>query len=266
MTLQHILILAVVQGLTEFLPVSSSGHLALIGPLTGLPDQGLDMDIAVHAGTLLAVMVYFYRDVWSMARGVWLSALRRRDPDVRLVMNVFIASLPLVLVGYFMRDIVAHLLRNPEIIAWATIGFGLLLWLADAVGMTIRKVEHINPGMALILGCAQVLALIPGASRSGVTMTAGRLLGMERASAARFSMLMSIPALLGAGTLLAADVLSREDWALGMDALIGGGLAFVAALLAIAVMMAWLRRASFRIFVIYRLLLGGGLLFWLYYV
>ena len=256
--------LAIVQGLTEFLPISSSGHLVLTSNVLGWPDQGLLIDVAVHVGTLFAVMVYFWRDLWAMALGLFRLVTGRSGPGARLAVHIALATVPAAAAGYFGRDYIAVYFRDIEIIAWATIGFGLLLWLADHLGMTVRRVEHLHGGHVLFIGLAQVLALVPGTSRSGVTMTAGRLLGMERQAAARFSMLLSIPTILGAGVLGGAELASGTDVTLGQDVLLSAGLAFVTGLMAIAGMMSWLRRAGFTPFVLYRLALGAGLLFWIY--
>ena len=264
MALYHILVLAIVQGLTEFLPISSSGHLVLTSNVLGWPDQGLLIDIAVHVGTLFAVMVYFWRDLWAMALGLFRLVTGRSGPGARLAAHIALATLPVVAAGYFGRDYIAVYFRDIEIIAWAMIGFGLLLWLADHLGMTVRRIEHLHGGHVLFIGLAQVLALVPGTSRSGITMTAGRLLGMERQEAARFSMLLSIPTILGAGVLGGVELAGGADVTLGQDALLPAGLAFATGLIAIAVMMSWLRRARFTPFVLYRLTLGAGLLYWIY--
>ena len=268
----QIVVLALVQGITEFLPISSSGHLVLTPVLFGWPDQGLTMDIAVHVGTLFAVMLYFRRDMFAMARGVVALGRGMWTAEAKLLCLVAVGTVPVVAVG----AAVAHYgltdgLRNAEAIGWSTLGFGILLWLSDRLGMTLRRVEHMGiPGAALI-GCAQVLALIPGASRSGVTMTAARFLGYERAEAARFSMLLSIPVILAAGTLLGLDVAAAAPptpdmpaRGITVDIVLAAGLAFAAALLAIAVMMSWIRRAALTPFVIYRMVLGLGLLGWVY--
>jgi undecaprenyl-diphosphatase len=262
--LLHLAILAVIQGLTEFLPVSSSGHLALVPHVLGWPDQGMVIDIAVHVGTLGAVMVYSWRDIGRMLAGLMRAFQGRHDPGLRLVTLLIVGSLPVVVAGYFAAGYLGDTLRTIEVIAWSTIGFGVLLGIADRIGMTIRRIEHMNHGTALFIGCAQALALIPGASRSGVTMTAARMVGFERADAARFSLLLSIPAILGAGTLGGIKLYQAGDLSLGYDAAIAAGIAFIAALISITVMMAWLRRAGFMPFVIYRLILGGALLVWLY--
>jgi undecaprenyl-diphosphatase len=256
--------LAVVQGITEFLPISSSGHLILTSKVLGWPDQGLIFDIAVHVGTLFAVMVYFWRDLWLMTLGVLRMTTGNGGPGARLALYIVIGAIPVVIAGYFGKSYVETVLRNPEVIAWATLGFGILLWIADRVGMTLRKIEHMNWSSALFIGVMQVLALIPGTSRSGITMTAARLLGMERADAARFSMLLSIPTILGAGILAGFDLHASGDLAVGRDALIAAGIAFVTALVAIWALMLWLRNASFTPFVLYRIVLAAGLLYWIY--
>ena len=264
MPLLHLTILAVIQGLTEFLPVSSSGHLALVPHVLGWPDQGIVIDIAVHVGTLGAVMVYSWRDIGQMLVGLVRMFQGRREPGVRLVSLIVVGYLPVIVAGYLMSHYIGDAFRTIEVIAWSTIGFGVILGLADRVGMTIRRIEHMDHGTALFIGFAQVLALIPGASRSGVTMTAARIFGFERADAARFSLLLGIPAILGAGTLGGLKLYQSGDLSLGLDAAVAAGSAFFAALISVALMMAWLRRAGFMPFVIYRLVLGGALLAWVY--
>lgn len=264
MALYHLLVLAAVQGLTEFLPVSSSGHLVLTSRVMGWEDQGIVIDIAVHLGTLLAVVIYFWRDVGRVIGGSLRLVTFRGGPDARLAIMLLIATLPIVLAGFLAKDLVETVFRSVEVIAWATIGFALLLWLADRIGMTVQRIEHIGAVAALLIGLSQVLALIPGTSRSGITMTAGRFLGMERAEAARFSLLLSIPTIIGAGVLKGVEVWQAGDIALGYDAAIAIGLSFVAGIVSIAVMMRWLQTSSFAPFVIYRIALGILLLWWVY--
>jgi undecaprenyl-diphosphatase len=261
----HIVVLALLQGVTEFLPVSSSGHLALLPTISGWDDQGLLMDVAVHVGTLGAVVVYFWRDLWAMVSGLWAFLSKgKRNQGARLAGLLIVASIPVMIAGYAMNHFYGDGLRDPLVIAWATLGFGVVLYVADKIGLTVRKAEHLYVSDALMIGLAQVLALVPGTSRSGITMTAARLLGMERFEAARFSMLLSIPAILGAGALKGWELYEGKDTALTSDAFLATGLAFIAALVSIFFMMAWLRRASFTPFVVYRLVLGIGLLGVLY--
>lgn len=269
MPLLLLAILALVQGITEFLPISSSGHLVLVWEVfdrtategvRAVEAERLDLDVAVHVGTLAAVCLYFWRDIWHMAVGLLRLATGRRDPGARLAGLVLLASLPIIPVGYFGKDLVLIYFRDIAVIGWTTLGFGILLGLADRFGMLINRLEHLGWVQALIVGIAQVLALVPGTSRSGITMTAARFLGFERSEAARLSMLLAIPAIAGAGSLAGLDLYQNGDLSLGRDAAVAAVLAFIAALVAIAAMMAWLRRASFTPFVIYRILLGVLLL------
>lgn len=256
----HLAVLAVVQGITEFLPVSSSGHLVLVPLFLQVPDQGLLMDVAVHVGTLGAVMVYLWRDMWAMVHGLGRVMKGRRDPGARLAGLLVVGTIPVVAAGFALNHYMPGGIRGLMVIGWTTLGFGLLLMIADQIGMTLRRIEHLRFGDALIIGIVQILALVPGTSRSGICMTAGRMMGMERRDAARFAMLLGIPAITGAGVLKGWELYQRGDAQLTADAFLAAGLAFVAALIAIALMMAWLRRATFTIFGVYRLLLGGFLL------
>lgn len=256
MTVFQIAVLAVIQGITEFLPVSSSGHLALTPVLLGWKDQGLALDVAVHVGTLGAVMVYLWRDIWSVLRGLLRLTTGRVDEGAKLAWLVLVSSIPVIIAGFLIKAYVGDGMRSAAIIGWAFIGFGILLYLADRTGLTIHRITHMTTGNALLIGIAQAFALIPGASRAGTTITMARMLGFERREAARFSMLMSIPAILGAGVLLGKDVLESGDSVLQANVILAAALAFVAALIAIAAMMYWLQRQSYTPFVAYRLLLG----------
>jgi len=262
----HILVLALVQGITEFLPISSSGHLVLVPVFGGWEDQGLMMDVAVHVGTLGAILLYFWRDIWHMIRGLFRFTKGKRDAGARLAALVVVATIPVIAAGFFLNKYIGPEYRTIEVIGWTTLGFGFLLYMADKMGLTIRRVEHTGVTDAIIIGLAQCLALIPGTSRSGITITAARFLGFERVDAARFSMLLSIPAILGAGTLKGYELYESGNIQLTNDAMSAAGIAFVAAFIAVAVMMAWLKRASFTPFFIYRLILGSGLLYYAYYM
>ncbi len=271
MPLLHVLILAFVQGITEFLPISSSGHLVVTWELFDqagwqVPERTqsarLILNIAVHMGTLLAVCLYFWRDMIQMILGGLKLFTGQMTAGARLALYIVAGSIPLILVGFLFKDTVTAYLHNVQIVAWATIGFAVLLFAADRLGMTVRRIEHMTIGGALFIGLAQVLALIPGTSRTGITMTAARFLGYERPEAARFSMLLGIPAILGAGTLAGLDLRAIDDARIGVDAIIGGTIAFAVALATIALMIRWLRRANFTPFVIYRVLLGVAILIW----
>lgn len=260
LTLLQIVVLALVQGITEFLPVSSSGHLVLTPVIFGWPDQGLALDVAVHVGTFGAVVVYLWRENLMILRGLGRLATGRVDEGARLAFMVVIASIPVMIAGYLVVQYAEDALRNPTIIGWAFIGFGILLYLCDRVGLKVRRIPHMTAGAALWIGIAQVLALIPGASRAGTTITMARLLGFERADAARFSMLLSIPAIVGAGFLLGRDVIASADPVLQANVLIAAGFAFIAALFAIIAMMHWLQRQTYTPFVVYRILVGIAIL------
>jgi undecaprenyl-diphosphatase len=260
LTTIHIVILALVQGITEFLPVSSQGHLILLPHLFRWPDQGLIVDVAVHVGTLGAVVLYLWRDVWRMTTGLARLMGGRRNPDATLALYVIAATVPVVIAGLALKRYYPEGIRDLAVVGWAMLGFGLVLWAADWVGMTVRRIEHMKFWDALFIGFAQVLALIPGTSRSGITMTAARILGMERPDAARFSMILSIPTIIGAGVLEGLELYQLGDAELTAAVFLAAALAFVAALLTIVVMMAWLQRASFTPFVIYRIGLGAFIL------
>jgi len=273
LSLLHVVVLAIVQGITEFLPISSSGHLVLTWEvfdalnMTGIEQSEADrltLDIGVHVGTLAAVCLYAWREVGQMAGGVARLAVGRWTPGARLAALLVVGTLPLIVVGGLFKDDVTAHLRDTTIVAWATIGFGILLYIADRSTLTFRRIEHMTFGAGLLIGLAQVLALLPGTSRSGITMTAARFLGFERVEAARFSLLLAIPAILGAGSLAGYDLYKSGNMVLGTEAVVGAALAFVVALISIVLMIGWLKRASFTPFVVYRILLGAGLL-WLIY-
>lgn len=264
MPLMHLIVLAVIQGVTEFLPISSSAHLILAPLFLGWQDQGQIVDVAMHVGTLGAVLLYFWRDTLGLLTALVLWPLGRRGFYLRLLGQLTLASLPVFAAGYFMNFYLGGGPRSVEIIAWMTIVFGLVLWLCDRIGLTIRRISHMDWPAALLIGLAQAVALVPGVSRSGITMSAARLLGFERREAARFSMLLSIPTIIGAGVLKGWDLHVSGDLALTQTVLWAALGAFVAALLAIHLLMGWLARATFTPFVIYRLLLGLALLAWLY--
>ncbi len=266
MTLLQLVVLSAVQGITEFLPVSSSGHLVLVPAITGWPDQGLAIDVAVHVGTVFAVMLYFWRDLLAMALGLGALAKGRQDDGGQLALKVVLATLPVIIAGFFVNAFYADLFRSVTVIAWTTLGFGIVLYVADRTSLTIRRMDHVGYLGALFVGLFQVLALVPGTSRSGITMTAARLLGLERRDAARFSMLLSIPVITGAGTLKGIELYKSGNAQLTADAAIAAGLSFVVALAVIGLLMAWLRRASFTPFVIYRVLLGAVLLYLVYFM
>jgi undecaprenyl-diphosphatase len=219
----------------------------------------LVMDVSLHVGTLAAVMLYAWRDLWRMLTGVIQGLGGNRGEGWHLAWQLVLATIPVVLVGALAQDLITDKLRTIEVIAWTTVIFGIVLWLADRA-TTRLALPQLGYSRAILVGAAQVLALVPGVSRSGICMTFGRFLGMNRVDAARFSLLLSIPTIIGAGTLAGIDLYKTEDAQLGIDALIGVGLSFSCAWLAILLMMRWLARATFLPFVLYRLALGALLL------
>lgn len=261
MPLYQLIVIAVVQGITEFLPISSSGHLYLTSNLLGWVDQGVRIDAAVHLGTLVAVLIWCWRDIASMVGGFFLGLVGRRSEGGRLLLLLVVGTIPLIVVGallvHFERT---DMFRSLAVVGWATIGFGILLWIADHFGMTVRRLEHMGVAGAVIVGLFQIVATIPGASRAGMTMTAARILGFERVEAARFSLLLSIPAILAAGGHAVLTIVEDGDATLTTDVFIAIGLACITALPTIALMMAWLRRAGYGPFVAYRIVLGALLL------
>ncbi|MEO9576504.1 MAG: undecaprenyl-diphosphate phosphatase [Tateyamaria sp.] len=266
MTLFQLLIVAIVQGVTEFLPVSSSGHLILLPALTGTQDQGLAIDVAVHVGTLLAVIIYFWTDVRIAAGGVKRLVRGRIDtPGAFLALCLIIATIPALIVGFAIKVTgFDEAMRSVAIIGWTMLIFGLVLFWADRFGATTRMAKEWTLKHAAIMGMAQCLALIPGTSRSGITITAARQLGYGREGAAKLAMLMSIPVILASGAVLSLDIVGQANWALARDAGIAAAFAFAAALAALVLMMRLLRSVSFTPYVIYRVIFGIGLLIWAY--
>ncbi|MBL4597385.1 MAG: undecaprenyl-diphosphate phosphatase [Rhizobiaceae bacterium] len=256
MSPEQIIVLAIVQGITEFLPISSSGHLILIPAFTDWPDQGIVTDVMVHLGSLLAVIVYFWRDVLNLIGG-GLDLLRFKMTDHgKMALFILVATIPAVIFGLYLKSSgMSAQLRSVEIIAWNAIIFGIVLYVADRVGKRVKVMEDMTIAPALIIGLSQALALIPGTSRSGITMSAARFLGFERAEAARFSFLLGIPAIAGAGILTLAEFVETGQ-SVPTDALWAAFLTFFSAIAAIAFLMAMVKRMSFLIFVLYRLALG----------
>ncbi len=266
------LVLALVQGVTEFLPVSSSAHLVLAPRVLGWPDQGLGFDVATNTGTLLAVILYFRLELarvtvagWGSLRGVLGGGARSRSGalsfDARLAWAVALGTVPVVVAGLAAYDLVAGAARDPLVIAVTSIGFGLLLWWADRAGARRRDLESLSWWDAAVVGCAQALALIPGTSRSGITITAGLAQGFTREDAARFSFLLYVPV-----GVLAAGKAAWEAWSAGIDpgalgpTLVGFAVAAASAYLAIGALLVWVRRQSLTVFVVYRVVLGAVIL------
>jgi len=267
MDLLQILTLAIVQGLTEFLPISSSAHLILSPYLFGFPDQGLGFDVAVHFGSLLAILLYFRWEVTLVSRD-WLKSLPNNGISTinsRLGWAIIIGTIPVVIAGLLLKTLVENEFRSPLLIGISTIGFALLLWWADARGKRARALDDLHWKDALYIGLAQAIALVPGTSRSGITMTAALMLGFNRVSAARFSFLLAIPTILMSASLVTKDLIASEttvDWlALGLGVI----LSFLAALTTIHYFLRFIERMGMLPFVIYRLLLGAVILSFIYF-
>ncbi len=260
MPILHLILVAIVQGITEFLPVSSSGHLILLPNLTGLDDQGLVIDVAVHVGTLGAVILYFRKDVARAFRGLF-HLTDRSHPDARLALGLIVATIPVVIAGLLLKlSGFDEALRSIAVVGWATLVFGVILYWADQKGAASKTAKDWTLRDAMTMGLWQVLALIPGTSRSGITITGARQLGYERGEAARLAMLMSIPTILASGTLIGLEVAATMDGAAARDSAIAAAFAFIAALLALHFMMRLLKSVSFTPYVIYRIALGVILL------
>lgn len=260
MSIEQIIVLALIQGITEYLPISSSGHLILVPFLTGWPDQGVVTDMVTNLGTLFATIIYFWRDVVAMFWGFFDLIKRRSTYNSNLFRNVVIGTIPIVVAGILLKVThVDHYIRSPLLVATNFIVFGLLLYAADAYGLFRNTVRDITWKTALLIGCAQMFSLSPGTSRSGVTMTAGRALGYVRPEAARFSFLLSIPANAAASIFIIGNAYKSGEH-LSSPVIITGILTFFVGLGTITLLMRLVRNHSFLPFVIYRVIMGGALL------
>jgi undecaprenyl-diphosphatase len=272
MGLLEALILGLVQGLTEFLPISSSAHLRIVSELLpGLDgrDTGAAFTAITQLGTETAVIIYFWRDIVKIV-GNWCRSLvgrvPRSDPNARMGWLIIIGSIPIIVLGLVFQDAIETTLRSLWVVATTLILFGILLGVADHVGAKKRRLRDLNGRDGLIYGGAQALALIPGVSRSGGTITAGLFLGYERKAAARYSFLLAIPAVFGSGlyqlykSISDPEVLPNQIQVGGMETLVATIVAFVVGFVVIAFFMSYISRRSFLPFVIYRILLGGVLM------
>ena len=260
MPLGLMILVAAIQGLTEFLPVSSSGHLVLIPIITDFTYQGRMIDVAAHVGSLIAIIFYLRSEIIAIACAL-LHFGRTDRVNACLGILLVISTIPIIIVGFVVNYSNLSWIHMVQTLAIANIGFAILLWLSDRAPIKKQGLDMITWSPALLIGIAQICALIPGASRSGVTMSAARLLGFDRITAARFSLLLSIPTIAGAGLLKSHDLLESGNSAFGSDIILVVLLSAGFAWLAITWMMRWLATASFGIFVYYRILLGTFLLF-----
>lgn len=259
-------VLAIIQGITEFLPISSSAHLILPSQLLGWPDQGLAFDVAVHIGSLLAVILYFRKTIFDIKVNC-IKAVFGRAHDKNAAMLgwlIIIGTVPAVIIGFLAQDLIESHLRSVLVIAMTTTIFGVLLWVADIKATQTRELSELTWRQALIVGFAQALALIPGTSRSGITMTAGLLTGLTKVASAQFSFLLSIPLILAAGSLKGLELVQTPS-AFDLSAIAYGTiLSFISAFACIVLFLKWIERSGFLPFVIYRLVLGA-ILFFVYF-
>ena len=260
MDILQIIVLALVQGLTEFLPISSSAHLILVPYLTDWPDQGLAFDVAVHVGTLTAVVIYFRKEINKMFFAWFASLTGRHSEDSKLAWAVLIGTIPVGFAGLIFKDVISEHLRTPLVIACTTLIFGFLLWYADWSGKRCRGEHSLSWKDIIVIGCAQAVALIPGTSRSGITITAGLILGLAAPAAARFSFLLSIPVIVLAGGMETLDYLAVASINDMNDLIIGALISAISAYLCIHYFLILLERIGMTPFVIYRMLLGVLLL------
>lgn len=267
MSTLHLIILAIVQGITEFLPISSSAHLMLVPAVMGEADQGLMIDVGAHAGTLLAVIIIFWRETLQMTAG-GIDILRGKWKSVNAILsfNLLIATIPGAIAGFAILSYKDTLMRHLPLIIISNVVWATALYLVDRYKPQDKTISNdLTWKKSLFVGIAQMIALIPGTSRSGITMTAGRYIGFTRLEAARFSFMMSIPITLGAVLAVMKEVLEANPTSAElMQFAIVAGLSFVTALITIVFLMKWLKRFNYTPFVVYRWLLAIGMVIWLY--
>ncbi len=261
MSLLEAIVLGIVQGVTEFLPISSTGHLRIVPAMVGWDDPGAAFTAVIQLGTTAAVLIYFREDLWRIAR-TWLASLRdpsrRRELDARLGWYILLGTIPIGIFGLLFQDQIETGARDLYLIGGALIGFGLVMLLAERVGRQERDVEQLGPRDAIAIGFAQALALVPGISRSGATITAGLFTGLDREAAARYSFLLSTPAIVLAAALQLLSILTGDDRsdAGAADLIVATVLAFVSGYASIAFLVRWVARHSLGVFVAYRVVLG----------
>ena len=262
MTTLQIVVLAIVQGLTEFLPISSSGHLVLVPYLVAWTDQGLAFDVAVHFGSLIAVCLFFREDIAGLLRGgVRILGGDVKSPQSYMALAIVLGTIPAAAAGLLFASWIEANLRDPSIIVYTLAGYGILMALADRFGKREKGIAEIRIRDALVIGVAQALALVPGTSRSGVTITAGRLLGFERQDAARFSFLLSAPVILLATVYKGAELVLGDSVVAWGQLALGVVVSAVVAYLSIEFFMRFVSRIGLAPFAIYRLALAGLILY-----
>lgn len=262
MTTLQIVVLAIVQGLTEFLPVSSSGHLVLVPALAGWADQGLMFDVAVHMGSLVAVCIFFRHDIAALLRGgLQLARGNHQDVEPRLTLAIALATLPAAIAGLLLAGWIEENLRSPVVVIFQLSVFGILMALADRYAPRARNITNVTLRDALLIGLAQALSLVPGTSRSGITITVGRALGFARQDAARFSFLLSAPIILLAGGYKTLLLLLSGVPVAWLDLALGVLVSAVVAYLSIGFFMRFVSKIGLLPFAIYRLLLAGAIVY-----
>ena len=263
MDLIHLIILSIIQGVTEFLPISSSAHLVLFPKLMDWEDQGLAIDVAAHLGSLFAVVFYFRKDF----RRILINGLGQTfginytDEQHKLFWFIIIASIPALLIGFFFRDIISYYLRNPLVISFTTIFFGLLLWLSDKVGKQHRAINTIGNKDALLIGFSQILAFIPGTSRSGITITMGLFLGLDRETAAKFSFFLSVPIISAAALFEFLNLIQSDASIDVLNFTVTVFLSTISSFITIYLFLKFINKIGMLPFVIYRIILGILLLY-----
>ncbi|MEZ4180157.1 MAG: undecaprenyl-diphosphate phosphatase [Candidatus Doudnabacteria bacterium] len=255
----HAIILGLVQGLGEFLPISSSGHLIITSWFLGWPDQGLAFDVALHWGTLFAVAIYFRKDYWEIARHGFRSLHPEtrdlsRQHHQRLAWYIIVATIPAAMAGFFLADVIEQVLRDPLIVATTLAVVGIVLWLADYYGKKSEQLHKLTLPKALLVGLVQALSIVPGVSRSGSTMIAGLFVGLTREDSARFSFLISAPIILGAGLAKLPDVVHQAQ---PLNMFVGFLAALISGWMAIKFLLKYVSTKSFSVFAIYRLILAA---------
>ncbi len=262
MTTLQVIILAIVQGLTEFLPISSSGHLVLVPYLVDWTDQGLAFDVAVHFGSLVAVCAFFREDIMGLLRGAaQILGGNVHLPQANMALAIGLGTIPAAAAGLLFASWIEANLRDPSVIVYTLAGYGILMALADRLAPSRRNIASVRIRDALIIGCAQALALVPGTSRSGVTITAGRLLGFERADAARFSFLLSAPVILLATVFKGVQLIMGDDAVAWGQLALGALVSAVVAYLSIEFFMRFVSRIGLAPFAVYRIILAAIILY-----
>lgn len=255
MEIFHSIVLGVVQGLTEFWPISSTAHLALFPWVFHWQDPGLSFDVALHLGTFFAIVIFFWKD--------WVTIFRPENRN--LLWFIVIGTIPAVIAGYLLSSWAETELRSPVIIASMLILFAIVLYLADQYGKRFDEIKHLTFGKAIFIGLAQAIAIIPGVSRSGVTISAGLVAGLKRAAAAKFSFMLSAPAILGAGVYQMKDILNRGNDGSWASIIVGFLAALISGFLAIRFLLSFLQRSGFNIFIWYRIILAIVIILLVFY-